>query len=150
MNFMNITPQAYKKMTDNAAPRSNTAVNTTYAFVIGGGICVIGQLILSAFQNMGFSLENAGTWTSVILVCISALLTGLGWYERLAKHAGAGTLVPITGFSNAVSSSAVEAQSEGLVLGVGTKIFTIAGPVILYGIFTSWVLGVIYWITTLF
>lgn len=147
---MNITPQAYKKMADNAAPRSNTAVNTTCAFAIGGGICVIGQLILSAFQNMGFSLENAGTWTSVILVCTSALLTGLGWYERIAKHAGAGTLVPITGFANSVSSSAVEAQSEGLVLGVGTKIFSIAGPVILYGCTAAFLYGLVYYIVSLF
>lgn len=147
---MNITPQAYKEMTDKASPRSNTVANTSYAFIIGGGICVIGQLILSAFQNMGFSLENAGTWTSVILVCTSALLTGLGWYERIAKHAGAGTLVPITGFANSVSSSAVEAQSEGLILGVGTKIFSIAGPVILYGCTAAFLYGLVYYIVSLF
>jgi stage V sporulation protein AC len=99
---------------------------------------------------MGFSAENAGTWTSVILVTASALLTGLGWYERIAKHAGAGTLVPITGFANAVSSSAVEAQTEGLVLGIGTKIFSIAGPVILYGCTAAFMYGLIYYIVSLF
>ena len=94
----------------------------------------------------GAESDAAGTWTSVILIAAGAFLTGLGWYQRLAKHAGAGTLVPITGFSNAISSSAVEAQTEGLVLGVGTKIFTIAGPVILYGCAASVVYGLIYYL----
>lgn len=147
---MNITPQVYKEMTDKASPKSNSAVNVSWAFFTGGTICLIGQIILSTFKNMGFSAENAGTWTSVILVTASALLTGLGWYERIAKHAGAGTLVPITGFANAVSSSAVEAQTEGLVLGIGTKIFSIAGPVILYGCTAAFMYGLIYYIVSLF
>lgn len=147
---MNITPQAYKEMMDKASPKSNSAVNISYAFFTGGTICLIGQLILSAFKNMGFSAENASTWTSVILVAASALLTGLGWYERIAKHAGAGTLVPITGFANSISSSAVEAQSEGFILGVGTKIFSIAGPVILYGCTAAFMYGLIYYIVSLF
>lgn len=147
---MNITPQAYSEMSKRAEPKSNAIVNISYAFVIGGGICVLGQLIRSAFEYWGFSQENSSIWTSVILVTLSAFFTGLGWYQKLAKHAGAGTLVPITGFSNSVSSSAVEAQSEGLVLGVGTKIFNIAGPVILYGCASAFLYGIIYYIVTSF
>lgn len=146
---MNITPQAYKKMTEKAVPRSNSKVNTLYAFLTGGSICMLGQFILSSFVNMGLSEENASTWTSVILVCTSALLTGLGWYERIAKHAGAGTLVPITGFANSISSSAVEARSEGLVTGVGAKIFSIAGPVILYGSSAAFLYGLFYYFASM-
>ncbi|MDE5763811.1 MAG: stage V sporulation protein AC [Ruminococcus sp.] len=142
---MNITPQAYSEMAQKAAPKSNVVVNTAYAFLVGGAICTIGQLIRNAFENMGFSQEDSSLWTSVILVSLSALFTGLGLYQKLASHAGAGTLVPITGFSNAVSSSAIEAQSEGLVLGVGTKIFNIAGPVILYGCGAAFIYGIIYY-----
>lgn len=147
---MNITPQVYSEMSKRAEPKSKAAVNISCAFAIGGSICVLGQLIRSAFEYAGFSADNAGVWTSVILVALSAFLTGLGWYERLAKHAGAGTLVPITGFSNSVSSWAIEAQSEGLVLGVGTKIFNIAGPVILYGCASAFVYGIIYYIFSMF
>lgn len=147
---MNITPQAYSEMSKQAEPKSNAIVNISYAFVIGGGICVLGQIIRSAFEYAGFTQENSSIWTSVILVTLSAFFTGLGWYQKLAKHAGAGTLVPITGFSNSVSSSAVEAQSEGLVLGVGTKIFNIAGPVILYGCASAFLYGIIYYIIKLF
>lgn len=143
---MNITPQAYKKMSEKAEPKSNVFVNTFTAFMIGGGICAIGQIIRSVFQAYGFDADKASLWTSVILVSLSAFLTGLGWYQKLAKRAGAGTLVPITGFSNSISSSAIEAQSEGFVLGIGTKIFTIAGPVILYGCAAASVYGIIYYI----
>ena len=147
---MNISPQAYREMTEKAAPKTKSAVNVSYAFFTGGTICMIGQIILSAFENMGFSAENAGTWTSVILVTISAMLTGTGIYSRIAKHAGAGTLVPITGFANAVSSAAIEFKTEGFILGVGAKMFTIAGPVIVYGVSASVVYGLVYWMTTLF
>lgn len=143
---MNITPQAYSEMSKRAEPKSKAAVNISGAFAVGGGICVIGQLIRTYFEYRGFSDEIAGIWTSVMLVTLSAFFTGLGWYERLAKHAGAGTLVPITGFSNSISSSAVEAQSEGFVLGVGAKIFNIAGPVILYGCTAAFLYGIIYYI----
>lgn len=147
---MNITPQAYSEMSKNAEPKSNVMANTITAFCIGGGICVIGQLIRMAFETAGFSEDISSIWTSVILVSLSAFFTGMGWYERLAKHAGAGTLVPITGFSNSISSSAIEAKSEGLILGVGTKIFTIAGPVILYGCTAAFIYGLIYYIFTHF
>ena len=143
---MKITPQMYSEMSKDASPKSNSKVNVPVAFLVGGAICALGQLIMSVLMNCGLGKENAGTWTSIILVGLSSLLTGLGWYEKLAKHAGAGTLVPITGFSNAISSCAIETRSEGYVLGVGTKIFTIAGPVILYGCSASVVYGVIYYL----
>lgn len=145
---MNITPELYGEMSKNASPKSNTKVNVPVAFAVGGGICVIGEILLTIFENMGLDKTAAGTWTSIILVGLSALFTGLGWYEKLAKHAGAGTLVPITGFSNGISSSAIEAKSEGFILGVGAKIFTIAGPVILYGCSASVIYGIIYYIFT--
>ncbi len=143
---MNITPEIYGDMSKKASPKSNTKVNVPVAFAVGGGICVIGEILLTIFQNAGLDKTASGTWTSIILVGLSALFTGLGWYEKLAKHAGAGTLVPITGFSNAISSSAIEAKSEGFILGVGAKIFTIAGPVILYGCSASVIYGLIYYI----
>lgn len=143
---MNITPQVYAQMSKEASPKSDSKVNTLTAFAVGGGICAVGQLIMNAIMNTGIGRSDAGTWTSIILVAISCILTGLGWYSRLAKHAGAGTLVPITGFANAVSSCALEAKSEGMILGIGAKIFTIAGPVILYGCSASVVYGLIYYI----
>ncbi|MBQ8961327.1 MAG: SpoVA/SpoVAEb family sporulation membrane protein [Ruminococcus sp.] len=143
---MSITPQAYKAMSDKASPKSNTKVNVALAFLTGGGICVAGQLLREFFTALGYSEETAGGWTSVVLVIVSAMLTGAGIYQRLAKHAGAGTLMPITGFANAISSSAVESSSEGWVLGIGAKIFTIAGPVILYGCAASAVYGFLYYI----
>lgn len=147
---MNITPQMYSKMAEEARPKSNVIVNTLTAFAVGGGICAVGQLIRNAFAAGGLSDENASLWTSVILVTLSAFFTGLGWYQRLSKHAGAGTLVPITGFSNSISSSAIEAQTEGWVTGVGAKIFTIAGPVILYGTTAAFLYGFIYYFISRF
>ena len=143
---MNITPQMYSEMTEQASPKSNAKVNVSIAFAIGGGICVIGQIILSILENSGLDKTSASAWTSIILVTASAICTGFGWYEKLAKHVGAGTLVPITGFANAISSSAIESKSEGFILGVGTKIFTIAGPVILYGLAAAVLYGIIYYI----
>ena len=146
-DIMNITPETYGRMSRRASPKTNSRVNVSMAFLTGGCICVLGELIRRLFEYYGLGSEQASAWTSVLLVGISAVLTGLGWYQKLAKHAGAGTLVPITGFSNAVCSSAIEARSEGFILGVGTKIFTIAGPVILYGCAASVVYGIIYYIT---
>lgn len=143
---MNITPEMYSQMTEKASPKSNAKVNVSVAFLVGGGICVIGQILLEIFGHYGLDRTTASAWTSVILVTASAVCTGLGWYQKLAKHAGAGTLVPITGFSNAISSSAIESKSEGYILGVGTKIFTIAGPVILYGLAAAVLYGIIYYI----
>lgn len=143
---MNITPQMYSEMTEQASPKSNSKVNVSIAFAVGGGICVIGQILLQIFEAAGLDRTSASAWTSIILVTASAICTGFGWYERLAKHAGAGTLVPITGFSNAISSSAIEAKTEGFILGVGAKIFTIAGPVILYGLAAAVMYGIVYYI----
>ena len=143
---MNITPEMYGEMSRQASPKSRSRVNVSAAFIIGGGICALGEVIMEILQNYGIERQAAGTWTSIILVGLSAFFTGMGWYQKLAKHAGAGTLVPITGFSNGVSSSAIEARSEGFILGVGAKIFTIAGPVILYGCAASVVYGVVYYL----
>lgn len=145
---MNITPQIYGEMSRSASPRSDVRVNTAAAFITGGAICAVGQAVRMLLEASGADAEAASLWTSVTLILVSSVMTGLGWYQRLAKHAGAGTLVPITGFSNAISSSAIEARSEGLVLGVGTKIFTIAGPVILYGTAAAFVYGLLYYFVT--
>ena len=140
---MKITQRQYEAMQQRTLPSSNSLVNITTAFAAGGGICVLGQLLLELYLHLGMSEQAASGWVSVTLIACSALLTGLRLYERLARHAGAGTLVPITGFANAVVSSAMEARSEGLVLGIGTKILTIAGPVILYGCTASVIYGLV-------
>ncbi len=136
----------YQKLVHAASRKTKWYVTIPKAFIIGGTICLIGECITRFLMAYNIPKEEAGTWTSIILVLLSALLTGLGLYEKIAKHGGAGTLVPITGFANAVSSAAVEAKTEGFILGVGTKIFTIAGPVILYGTTASVIYGVLYWI----
>ncbi|MDY4413332.1 MAG: stage V sporulation protein AC [Ruminococcus sp.] len=146
---MNITPELYSDMCKNASPKSNIKIDATLAFLVGGAICALGQIIMEIFLYFDFEKNTASAWTSVILVGLSTILTGFGKYEKLAKHAGAGTLVPITGFSNAIASSAIEAKSEGFILGVGAKIFTIAGPVILYGCSASVIYGLIYYFITL-
>ncbi|MBQ7134289.1 MAG: stage V sporulation protein AC [Ruminococcus sp.] len=120
------------------------------AFLIGGAICTIGQALTELYMALDMEKKQAQTLTSVTLVFLGVLLTALHLYEKIAKHAGAGTLVPITGFANAVSSPAIEFKSEGFILGVGAKMFTIAGPVIVYGTVASVIYGVIYYITTLF
>lgn len=140
-----VTKKEYSEMSKKASPNSRSWVNVPVAFLIGGAICTLGEIFLNIFTKFGFEKESAGAWASIILVFLSALFTGLGLYEKLAKHAGAGTLVPITGFANAVVSSAIESKTEGFILGVGAKIFTIAGPVILYGTTASVIYGVIYY-----
>lgn len=147
---MKVTPAVYQAMAAKAEPPSRSAVNISMAFLTGGLICVIGQLLLTGFLRLGLEQEAAAAWTSVTLVALSAVLTGFGLYERLAKHAGAGTLVPITGFANAITSAAVEARTEGMILGIGTKIFTIAGPVILYGCTAAAVYGLIRYLAAYF
>lgn len=136
--------QEYSKLTDRKVPKSKCMINCVKAFLIGGAICTVGQCFLSFFKSMNLSEEIAGSATSVCMVFIGVLLTGLDIYPKIAKHGGAGTLVPITGFANAVSAPAIEAKTEGFVLGVGTKIFTIAGPVILYGTAASFIAGIIF------
>lgn len=145
-----MTQRQYQRLVDDMAPKSPIWKDCLKAFLIGGLICTIGQLILNGYTALGLDKEQSATATSMTLVALSALLTGLSLYDNIAKHAGAGTLVPITGFANAVSAPAIEFKTEGFILGVGAKMFTIAGPVIVYGVSASVAYGLIYWITTLF
>ena len=143
---MKISKQEYAQYIKEFSPPSPMWRDVGNAFWIGGVICVIGQMLLNGFSAIGLEEAAAGTAVSISLVFLSALLTGLSLYDNIAKHAGAGTLVPITGFANAVVSPAIEFRSEGFILGVGAKIFTIAGPVIVYGVSASVIYGFLYWI----
>ena len=145
-----MTEKEYAKLVKDLVPKSPMWRDCLNAFLIGGLICAIGQAIRNGYVALGLDEDTAGTAMSMTLVALSALLTGLSLYDNIAKHAGAGTLVPITGFANAISSAAVEFKTEGFILGVGAKMFTIAGPVIVYGVSASVVYGLIYWISTLF
>ena len=143
-----MTNEQYNQYVQTKTPPSNVAKNCIKAFLIGGGICLIGQAFLNLYKYLGMNKEDASTLVTVTMIFIGALLTGLNIYPKIAKHGGAGTLVPVTGFSNAVSAPALEAKTEGYVLGVGAKIFTIAGPVILFGTLASVVCGILYYIST--
>ncbi|MBQ6570487.1 MAG: SpoVA/SpoVAEb family sporulation membrane protein, partial [Clostridia bacterium] len=136
----------YAKMAQQSSPNSPILKNCFNAFWVGGGICTFGQVLCNIYQRMGASLINARAWVSVTIIVITAVLTALHLFGKIARFAGAGTLVPISGFANSVASPAIEFKSEGQVLGLGAKIFSIAGPVILYGIAASAVYGLIYWI----
>ncbi len=139
--------QEYAEYVKKVTPKHNIWMQMLRAFITGGIICAIGQFILNYTTNtLGMDKQTSGSWCSLILVLISVLLTGFNIYPSIVKWGGAGALVPITGFANSVAAPAIEFKKEGWVFGVGCKIFTIAGPVILYGILTSWVLGLIYWI----
>ena len=144
-----MTEKQYEKLVQNMSPKSPIWKNCLKAFLVGGLICTLGQALINLYSYLGLEQKQASTVASMTLVALSALFTGLSLYDNLAKHAGAGTLVPITGFANAVSSAAVEFKTEGFILGIGAKMFTIAGPVIVYGVSASVVYGLIYWITTL-
>ena len=148
---MNMNKETYKRFADAHAPHSPMGKNCLLAFLIGGLICTLGQGLRDIYQNLCHMNEtDAGTLTSATLILIAVVLTGLGWFDGIAKFAGAGTLVPITGFANSVVSPAIDSHAEGLILGVGAKIFTVAGPVLLYGTLAGSVYGVIYWIVQLF
>ena len=147
---MKTTKEIYALMVKKASPNSPKIKNFLYAFIIGGLICALGQGILNLYLMLNLSEENAKLLVPVTLVFITAFLTGIGVFDNIAKIAGAGTLVPITGFANAVVSPAIEFKHEGYILGVGANIFKIAGPVIAYGISAGVVYGIIYWVTTLF
>lgn len=134
----------YDELVKQVTPQNNLFLQMLKAFITGGIICTIGQGILEAAKGLGVDKEMAGTWCSLLLILLSVILTGLSLYQPIADFGGAGALVPITGFANSVCAPAIEFQTEGQVFGVGVKIFTIAGPVILYGIFTSWLLGLLY------
>ena len=144
-----MTERNYGRLVSEMAPKSPMWRDCLLAFLVGGTICTLGQVLLNVYMALGLDKEQAGTGCSMTLVALSAFFTGLSLYDDLAKHAGAGTLVPITGFANAVAAPAVEFKTEGFILGVGAKMFTIAGPVIVYGVSASVVYGLIYWITTL-
>ena len=135
-----------KQLIKKYSPRSSVLRDCSLAFLFGGGICVIGELLLLLFLYLGFDEKVAGTLVTVSLISAAALLTSLGVFDRIAKYAGAGTLVPVTGFSNAVVSEAMDSKSEGYILGVGSKIYTVAGPVILFGILSGVLYGIIYYL----
>ena len=145
-----MTEKQYNALVKEMAPKSPIWKDCINAFWIGGLICTVGQLIMNGYLALGMDKTDAGTAMSMTLVAISALLTGLSLYDNIAKHAGAGTLVPITGFANSIAATAVEFKTEGFILGVGANMFKIAGPVIVYGTVASVIYGIVYWITTLF
>ena len=141
-----MTERQYGKLVQSMSPKSPMWRDCLNAFLIGGLICALGQGIMNCYDYFGLGKENAGTATAMTLVCISALLTGLSLYDNIAKFAGAGTLVPMTGFANSIAAPAAEFKTEGYVLGVGGKMFQIAGPVIVYGVSASVIYGFIYWL----
>mgnify|MGYP003294068704 CR=1 FL=1 len=144
-----MTDKEYEKLVEQTVPKSPILKDCLGAFIIGGLICSLGQAFIQLYTTLGMDSEKASTVASLSLVFLSALLTGLSLYDNIAKYAGAGTLVSITGFANSIAATAVEFKTEGFILGVGAKMFTIAGPVIVYGVSASVVYGLIYWITTL-
>jgi stage V sporulation protein AC len=147
---MKITKQEYSKMTDKASPGTTSVKNMIMAFLFGGGICTIGQALVELYMQTGLDLKSARTAVSISLIGIAAILTALKVYDNIAKHAGAGTLVPITGFANSIVAPAMEFKSEGYIMGIGAKMFVIAGPVLVYGITASIVYGVILFIFKLY
>ena len=153
-NMQDITnreKQKYAEYVKQVTPTHNLYSQMLKAFVTGGSICLLGQVILELGESyFGLDQQMAGSWCSLILVLCSVILTGFNIYPKIVKWGGAGALVPITGFANSVAAPAIEYQTEGQVFGIGCKIFTIAGPVILYGIFSSWCLGLIYWVLKMF
>ena len=142
-----MTEREYGKLVQEMSPNSPKWKDCLNAFWIGGLICTVGQVFVNWYQKLGLEKTDASTAASMSLVVISAVLTGLSLYDNIAKHAGAGTLVPITGFANSIAAPAVEFKTEGFILGVGAKMFTIAGPVIVYGVSASVVYGFVYWIS---
>ena len=147
---MDITGQEYKQMNKQAAPCSPVLKNCVLAFLVGGLICAVGQVVVELATGAGMAIKEARLLCSLTLIALSAVLTGLNVYDNIAKHAGAGTLVPITGFANSIVSPAIEFKSEGLVLGMAAKMFIIAGPVLVYGISTSIVYGLVMFVLSLF
>ena len=145
-----MTEKEYGKLVEEISPKSPVGRDGLSAFTVGGIICTIGQFFINYYTKLGLDKDAAGTAASMTLVVISAILTGLSLYDNIAKFAGAGTLVPITGFANSIAATAIEFKTEGFILGVGAKMFTIAGPVIVYGLSASVVYGFLYWICTLF
>ena len=147
---MNMDKKTYARYVQARAPRSPLAKNCLHAFLVGGGICLFAEGIIQLFTRfLNMPRDTAGTWSAIILVFLAVTLTAIGIFDKIAKFAGGGTLVPITGFANAVASPAIDSRAEGFVLGVGAKIFTVAGPVLLYGTAAGVIYGIIYWICTM-
>ncbi|SCH77668.1 stage V sporulation protein AC [uncultured Clostridium sp.] len=141
-----IKEKQYQDYVKQHTPVHNVWTNMLKAFLTGGSICTLGQLVSNYCKTLGLSEKDCGAWTAIVLVLFSVILTGLNVYSKIANWGGAGALVPITGFANSVAAPAIEYKKEGQVFGIGAKIFTIAGPVLLYGVVTSWALGVVYWV----
>lgn len=142
-----VEQEEYDHLVTRVRPRPNVLVNCIWAFVVGGLICVLGQLILNFLTARGMSIDNAGAMTAVLMIFLGALFTGLGLYDELGKKAGAGTIVPITGFSNAIVASAMEFKREGYIFGVGARIFSIAGPTLLFGFVASVIIGLVKYLS---
>jgi stage V sporulation protein AC len=145
-----LSKEEYARRADQLAPKSPSWRTVPLAFLVGGSLCALGQVLRTLYENAGLDKQDAGTAVSITLIGLGVLLTCLGWFEKIAKFAGAGTLVPITGFANSVAAPALEFKTEGFVLGTCVKMFTIAGPVLTFGISASVVYGILYWLTTLF
>ena len=144
-----MTDKEYEKLVEQISPKSTVGKDCLSAFLVGGIICVTGQFFINFYTNLGLEKDSASAAASMTLVVISAILTGLSLYDNIAKYAGAGTLVPITGFANSITATAIEFKTEGFILGIGAKMFTIAGPVIVYGLSASVIYGFFYWIWTI-
>ena len=142
--------KSYKRLIKLYTPPSTLGKDCLMAFLFGGSVCLFGELLSMLYTSFGISSEDSYTWVTVTLIFISAVFTTLGTFDKIAKHAGAGTLVPVTGFANSVVSSALDTRSEGYVMGVGAKIFTVAGPVILYGTVAGVIYGIIYYLVGVF
>jgi stage V sporulation protein AC len=147
---MDISNKKYNEMVKKASPPSPVLKNCLWAFSVGGAICCLGELLFKLYGMFGMDNVETRTMVSVTLIVIAAILTGIGIFDKIAKRAGAGTVVPITGFANSISSQAIDSKSEGFIGGVGAKIFTIAGPVILYGLLAGAIYGIILYIASLF
>ena len=138
---MNLTDREYQQLVQAHAGKSPKGKNAAWAFCVGGGICVVGQLLTALYQRIGLPQEDAGTWTTITLIALAALFTALRWYDKLARHAGAGTLVPVTGFANSIAAPAMDFKTEGFVTGMAAKMFQIAGPVIVFSLGASVLYG---------
>ena len=148
---MKVEKQQYQRWVEEVSPQTNLWLGCLKAFLVGGLICLLGQCIHNYVLTLANMTEKAaGVWTSISLIFLGAFVTGVGWYDNIGHFAGAGSIIPITGFANGIVSSAIEFKKEGFILGLGAKMFTIAGPVIVYGVNASVVYGLIYWIATLF
>ncbi len=145
MEFYKEDAEKYKRMVKNTEPKSPILFDCIKAFIVGGGICVVGQILTNNFIKIGYSSDDSALITNIIFIFATAILTGLGLFSKIGRFSGAGTIVPITGFANSVVAPAIEFKKEGIVMGLGSKMFVVAGPVIVYGVLTSMAAGIIYY-----